>query len=550
MHRQNLEEKIYSAGTETQFLKEGDIINAAGVDYKIEGSFIQGWYLAKNNAGESVLYYRGNCGLWKDVLQCSELSKCTALPEILLCTDNEVIISAHKEYKKYEFKIPSSKKEIDQIVKYIYNLAEIIKFFNEQKISLIYINPESIYVYGDKIKLNILPDLSAIGKKMFSPRDFVAPEVLMHDIATGKEGVYLLGLLAYKFLTGDNINTYDIDVSNYINNIKIPGFSQFLFKTISRREDRFNIEEAISYLKNIKEERKAAVRFDIGISSTVGLNPDRLIDEDACGYVIENNMNFSEKTVVLKACLADGMGGMAAGEYASRAAVKGFLKKYENDEIFSKDLNDIVMDSAWQANQRVFDELNGKDGGCTFIGIIFKNETFALAHAGDSRAYLWGNSESECKLKRLTKDHSYVSLMVSSGNMTEEEARISPDRNKILKSLGIVRNRQSEYFDDLQKTIGKKTEDLNIGDIILIVCDGIWSELEDIDIMKILSGSACGIGIEYPEAKNAEAKSGDDDACGAINKFGAQYIADALVSCAIEKGAPDNATALVIKRIS
>jgi protein phosphatase len=544
MHRQNLEEKIYSAASETQFLKEGDIINAAGVNLKIDGPFIQGWHSAKNNAGESVLYYRGNCGLWKDILGCS------ALPDILLCTDNEIIISADKEYKKYEFKIPSSKKEIGLIVKYISDLAEIIKFFNEQRISLLYINPDSLYVYGDKIKLNILPDLSEIGKKMFSPRDFVAPEVLMHDIATGKEGVYLLGLIAYKFLTGDNISTYDIDVPDYINDIKIPGFPQFLSRTLSRREERFDIDEAISYLKNINEERKAAVRFDIGISSTVGLNPDRLIDEDACGYVIENNMNFSEKKVVLKACLADGMGGMAAGEYASRAAVKGFLKSSENVENFSKDLNDIVMDSAWQANQRVFDELNGKDGGCTFIGIIFKNETFALAHAGDSRAYLWVNSESECKLKRLTKDHSYVSLMVSSGNMTEEEARISPDRNKILKSLGIVRNRQSEYFDDLQKTIGKKTENLNIGDIILIVCDGIWSELEDKDIMKILSGSTCGIGIEYSEAKNAEAKNEDGDVCGTINKLGAQYIADALVSCAIEKGAPDNATALVIKRIS
>jgi protein phosphatase len=542
MHKEKLEEKIYSEPSETQLLKEGDIINAGGIELKIEGPFIQGWHSAKNNAGEPVLYYRGNCGLWKDVLGCS------ALPDILLCTDNEIIISAHNEYTKYEFKIPSSKKETGLIVKYISDLAEIIKFFNGQGISVLYINPDSLYVCGDKIKLNILPDLSEIGKKMFSPRDFVAPEVLMHDIATGKEGVYVLGLIAYKFLTGDNINTYNIDVSNYINDIKIPGFPQFLSRTLSRREERFNIDEAIGYLKNINEERKAAVRFDIGISSSVGLNPDRLVDEDACGYFIENNINFSEKNVVLKACLADGMGGMAAGEYASKAAVKGFLKNSENGENFSKDLNDLVMDSAWQANKSVFDELRGKDGGCTFIGIIFKNETFALAHVGDSRAYLWVNSESEDKLKRLTKDHSYVSLMVSSGNMSEEEARISPDRNKILKSLGIVRNRQNEYFDDLQKTIGKKTEDLNIGDIILIVCDGIWSELEEIDIMKILSNSSCG--IEYSEAKDAEAKDDDCAVCGTINKFGAQYIADTLVSFAIEKGAPDNATALVIKRIS
>jgi protein phosphatase len=440
-----------------------------------------------------------------------------------------------KEYKKYEFVIPSKKEEISGIVRYILEIAEMIAAFNKKNLSVLYINPDSLYIYKNKIKLNILPDVCEIGKKMYSPRDFVAPEVLMHESATGKEGVYVLGLLAYKFLTGETINSYNVDVniSNYISNIGIPGFPQFIAKTLAKAEERFNIEEALNYLKNIEEERKIPVRFDIGMSSTVGLNTDRPIDEDSCGYAIENTLDFKGRTVLLRACLADGMGGMAAGELASKAAVEGFLKIPEGSADFSAGLNDLVLDMAWRANNNVFDELAGKDGGCTFIGVVFKNEMFALAHVGDSRAYLWTGSKAKAELEpeliKLTKDHSYVALMISSGNMTEEEAKNSSDRNKILKSLGIVRNRQDEYFDDLQKTIGKKTEILEKDDLLLIVCDGIWSEIEEKDFKAILNDSVNSVQNRTPDA---------------------QYIADALVAAAVEKGASDNASALIIKRIS
>ena len=522
-----LEEKMYSVETGIRPLKEGDVVTIGNIELKIEKSFFSGWHIAcirgktsGREKGEEVLYYRGNCGLWKNPIESS------VLPEILACTEDEIIISKNIEYEKYEFKIPSTKKDIDQIVRYMLDIAEMTETFNKKKLSALYINPDSLYTYNNKIKLNILPDICEIGNKMYSPRDFVAPEVLMHESATGKEGVYVLGLLAYKFLTGETINSYDVNILHYISNIKIPGFPQFIAKTLAKAEERFNNEEALNYLKNIEEERKIPVRFDIGMSSTVGLNIDRLIDEDSCGYVIENTLDFKGKTVLLRACLADGMGGMAAGELASKAAVEGFLKTPVG---LSFELNDLVLDMAWRANKNVFDELAGKDGGCTFIGVVFKNETFALAHVGDSRAYLWTGSKAEPELIKLTKDHSYVALMISSGNMTEEEAKNSSDRNKILKSLGIVRNRQDEYFDDLQKTIGKKTEILEKGDLLLIVCDGIWSEIDEKDFKEILNDGVNPVRSRTPDA---------------------QYIADALAALTVERGASDNASALIIKRIS
>jgi len=508
------EEKIYPLENRDAYVfKEGDTINAGGIELKIGKHFLSGWYDAKKEDGENVLYYRGNCGLWKN------LPGSSVLPEILACSEKEIIISKNIEYKKYEFKIPSEKKDIDEIVEYLLEIAEMMRSFNKKNLSVPYINTDSIYIYKNKIKLNILPALCEISQKMYSSKYAAAPEVLRHETATGKEGAYILGLLAVKFLTGKIINPL-----NYISNIGVPGFPQFIARTLADAEERFTVEESFNYLKNISEERREPVRFDVGTSSTVGLNKDRLLDEDSCGFIIENTISSKGKKTLLRACLADGMGGMAAGEIASKAAVNGFLKT-EADP--SCELNELALYLAWQANKSVFDYLEGKDGGCTFTGVVFKNETFSLAHVGDSRAYLWTGSKTEPELIRLTKDHSYVALMVSSGNMTEEEAENSPDRNRILKSLGSIKNRQDDYIDDLQKTLGKKTEILGKGDMLIIVCDGIWSEIGREDLINILNGA-----VNYNNKMN-----------------GAQCAADALVALAVEKGAGDNASALIIKRI-
>ncbi|MHB8232015.1 MAG: PP2C family protein-serine/threonine phosphatase [bacterium] len=512
-------EKTYSVKNDIKPLIEGCAIAIENMEFKIGKSFLPGWYTAYKEDGRPVLYYRGNCSLWKNS------PKSPVLPEILACSENEIIISKNIECKKYEFAVPSEKKDIDEIIQYIFEIAEMMINFNKKNLSVLYINTDSLCTHKNKIKLNTLPDICEINKKMYSPKDMVAPEVLRHEQATGKEGVYVLGLLAVRFLTGKNVSSYgNINISDYISNIKVPGFPQFIDKTLVQAEERFTIEDAFNYLKNIREERKIPLRFDIGMSSTVGLNKDRQIDEDSCGYVIENTLDSNGKHLLLKACLADGMGGMSAGEVASKAAVTGFLKTETG--LFSE-LDDLALYLAWQANKNVFDELAGKDGGCTFTGVVFKNETFALAHVGDSRAYLWTGSKAEPELIKLTMDHSYVALMVLSGNMTEEEAKNSPDRNKILKSLGSLRNKQDDYIDGLQKTLGKKTWILENNDILIIICDGIWSEIEQKDFKNILKDSA-----------------------NSNDRSNAQYIADKLTALAVEKGAYDNASALIIKRIS
>jgi len=601
MYPEVLEEKTYPIEDDAARFKYGDTFCVNNSELKLGAYLFAGWNIVYSSSGEELLYYEGDCELLK------KFPQSPVLPEILYYSKNEAVIADIRKlgYKQYKFTVPSEKEDINKIVCYLSDIAELIKNFKENDISVLYINPDSInidatntdvtnidvtntyvtntdatdliYKRSHKIKLKIFPDVCEINKEMYSSKDMVAPEVLRRRKATGKEGVYVLGLLCVKFLTGKSLHPYDdISILNCIANIRIPGFPQFLSKTLTYSDERFTVEEAIDYLKNIAEEMKMPVRFDIGMSSTVGLNRDRLIDEDSCGFVIENTLNSGGKVLSVKACLADGMGGMAAGEVASKAAVNGFLKT-ETDLFTDADPDDIsnlALNLAWQANKNVFDSLNGKDGGCTFIGVVIKNENFVLVHVGDSRAYLWTGSKPNPELIRLTNDHSYVALMVASGNMTEEEAKNSPDRNKIVKSLGAVRNRQEGYIDDLQKTIGKKTEVLKNNDILILVCDGIWSEIGEDGIRTVLSrcrttannhlknhlNDYLNNNLNNHSDNNFEKLENhldnDNFDYKKINKINtndidiidAQYIADLLVDSAVKHGASDNASALIIKR--
>jgi protein phosphatase len=543
MDNDMLTEKIYPVENNTELLKTGDIITVDNIKLKLGDFLLPAWRFAYTEDGEELLYYKGNCNLWENILRYTgKNDKYSILPDILVCSESEAVIKNKKEYEQYNFAShsvqPLAKKDIDENIKHLLNIAEFIKNLNETGLSVLYINPDSIYKYNEELKLKILPDICEINKKMYSPKDMVAPEVLRHEYATGKEGVYILGLLTVKFFTGKNLYPYDdISVFDFILNVNIavPGFPQLLSKTLVQSEERFAPEEAFYYLKYISDERKISVKYDIGTSSTVGLNKYRLMDEDSCGYVMKNTLNYKGKNLLIKACLADGIGGLAAGELASKAAIDGFLKtdagafpasdSFNDNDI---DINELALNLAWQANKNVFDSLGGKVGGCTFIGVIIENETFALAHVGDSRAYLWTGSEQKPELKRLTNDHSYVALMVSSGNMTEEQAKKSPERNKILRSLGTIRNRRENYIDDLSLTTGKKSANLKNNDILIIICDGIWSEIEHEELIEILNSPGC--------------RSAD--------MLCAQNVAAQLVDLAVRKGAPDNASALVIKRIS
>lgn len=184
--------------------------------------------------------------------------------------------------------------------------------------------------------------------------------------------------------------------------------------------------------------------------------------------------------------LADGMGGHQDGEVASslslRAAAHHLISQIylpylegSSHDADRPSLNEIVRDAVSKANQLVTQNLPGS--GCTLTcGVILGNRIY-IGHVGDSRAYLLRQNEP---LKHLTKDHSLVSRLKEMGQLTEEEAVIHPQRNILIRAIG-----QGETLE-----ADVSTHTLQPGDRVLLCSDGLWTMVEDADIVQIIEESA------------------------------------------------------------
>ena len=108
--------------------------------------------------------------------------------------------------------------------------------------------------------------------------------------------------------------------------------------------------------------------------------------------------------------------------------------------------------------------------GTTVVAAIVRGGRVALAHAGDSRAYLASGS----KLTRVTTDHSIVQELVNHGDITEEEARVHPQKNIITRVLGVEPTVEIDYqeFEILP------------GDCLLLCTDGLTNYVEDRELLK------------------------------------------------------------------
>lgn len=135
--------------------------------------------------------------------------------------------------------------------------------------------------------------------------------------------------------------------------------------------------------------------------------------------------------------VADGVGGHSYGQEASQQAVITVQELFHDEEFLrgSGSVQDALTRAVQTANERVF-RLAGKETlqkpGSTMTLVALNASTITISHVGDSRAYL----VTRDGWQQLTQDDSYVAEAVRSGQMTEEEAKVSPLRNRISKCLG------------------------------------------------------------------------------------------------------------------
>jgi len=210
--------------------------------------------------------------------------------------------------------------------------------------------------------------------------------------------------------------------------------------------------------------------------------------------------------------VADGIGGAAAGELASRMAISTLigLVLQTPDWIMSTDAEETEqwvqrLAERYRRVHAALQEQGGADPalwgmGTTMTVASSLGARLVLGHIGDSRAYLFRGGA----LHQLTRDHTYVQALLDMGRLTAEQAAGHPFRHVLTRSLG---GREAGLDGDFQQAW------LADGDLLLLCTDGLTDMVDNAAIAFVLGGAA---------SANA--------AC------------QALVEAALEKGGQDNVT--------
>ncbi|MCR4425309.1 MAG: Stp1/IreP family PP2C-type Ser/Thr phosphatase [Firmicutes bacterium] len=215
----------------------------------------------------------------------------------------------------------------------------------------------------------------------------------------------------------------------------------------------------------------------VGWATDVGLVRDH--NEDAC---------FAGDGCLV---VADGMGGHRAGEVAAELAVRSVASAYQSNP-GSADVRECIL----QANLEVMGlaatspALQGM--GTTLTVAFIRGPSLVVGHVGDSRAYVIRDGS----ITQLTRDHSVVGELLRCGALTENEAKIHPQRHAITRALG--------FTEDLD--VDTASFDLVGGDVVVLCTDGLHNLVEPDEIAGSLAPdrhpqSACASLVELARSR-------------------------------------------------
>ena len=232
----------------------------------------------------------------------------------------------------------------------------------------------------------------------------------------------------------------------------------------------------------------------------------RELNEDYFGTpeTMEISLDLVEQKGRLYA-VADGMGGHAAGEVASRQAISTLFEEYYASP--STEIIQRMKKAIEAANVEVYAQASSdraKAGmGTTLVAAVLQGDDLYVANVGDSRAYL----VREQSIEQVTTDHSWVNEQVQAGIITEQEAREHLYRNIITRSLGTKPGVDIDFFQ-------RKVQP---GDVLVLCCDGLSNEVKEDEIARIVSANS------------------------------AQGSVQELIDLANQLGGSDNITAIVVR---
>lgn len=243
--------------------------------------------------------------------------------------------------------------------------------------------------------------------------------------------------------------------------------------------------------------------LEVHLLSDVGKKRQR--NEDGCALCVPEDKKLARERGILCA-VADGMGGVSGGDFASRLGLQTLVEEYYARTEPSPALR--LAEAVNQANRRIFQEAENHPEfygmGTTMCAMLIHGDHAYIAHVGDSRLYLHRHGDG---LFQITEDHSLVAEQVRNGYISEEEARTHSLKNLITRAVGTKDDVKADLY----------AVKLKVGDTALICSDGLSNVVDNTQIAGIVTGE---------------------------NLQGAARV---LVGRALEGGAPDNVTALLVR---
>jgi PPM family protein phosphatase len=170
--------------------------------------------------------------------------------------------------------------------------------------------------------------------------------------------------------------------------------------------------------------------------------------------------------------VADGMGGAQAGEVASRIAIEAFERGLPDGGSPEERLAGRMQEANLTIHELAAAERDRAGMGTTTTAAYLDDAHLAIAHVGDSRAYLFRDDE----LTRLTQDHSLVEELRRQGKLTPEEAAEHPQRSIITRALG----------PEATVLVDTSSVAVRAGDVLLLCSDGLTSMISEARIAEIL----------------------------------------------------------------
>lgn len=344
------------------------------------------------------------------------------------------------------------------------------------------------------------------------------------ELKTGLLGKYCAPELAYSKEINQFMSSYVIGVLMYqmFHDNQLPNFQKFTLNLIPRiyqilqvclspiTEERYPLNQLLKLVIETRNDlRNITISWQIVTKSILGLSLKRLVNEDSYGI---KRQEINQNNILL-AGIADGMGGMAQGELASKLAIQTLVEiplnfDFNNQESQINWLTEMFNQANKNINQQV------ENGGTTLSVILAINNQLMVSHVGDSRIYLIRNS----KIIQLSEDHSLVNMMLASGQITYEESLDHPDRNVLTKSLGSKSILSQGYVQNLSKNSDKISLTLEDNDILILCSDGVWDLVSNEEFIELFS-----------------------------DENNLNLAVDKTIEKVLNKGASDNATILALK---